>query len=760
MELACERAVDPSGGTPFESLGFTVEGIAAWRQWGRTSLIVDGDWQVTWNDATELRRVDPPANVRQQGFVAAFAYDAQPASLPLQVLPLRSRVVIEPEYRYDVGGTRVTLDARFRVAARGAPVSSIAFAIDPAWSIDEVGPAGAVDVAAVTAEAGEIVIPFAQALAGDTVVEVRASRAIRKEDERVAWRLPVPRADLVGPALVVIASQTDIELLPANDGISGLVRQTAAAVPLVDADRTAMVYRLDAAEGSFAAVRRFLPRRVEATVLAQATLDAAEIVVEETIRLNVLHVPLEFIELLVPDTVAATGSFEVRQDDELLDPSEVPAAGDDVRDDAVPVARMRAILPTPLLGGGDVTVRFRLPTPTIPPESTVALDLPLALPVGANVSRQTVTISALESLAVAVRGDAWRRDVGPAGGPLQAWSAPKSQREFPLALSVRSTDPARTMVVEAAWLQTRLLPGVREDIRRYVISAAADRIVVSLPAAADAVAGGSGEAAGEMAGCEVQLDGDTVPAAVRTGGRVVVDLPQVDPRGAGVSTSARPPRATRAGPDSPRGSACPAPSGWRPRCSSPRCWSGGSTGRSTRGPTSTCWGCRPTGRRSSSGGPRRWDGGSFPSHRRTSWRAGSRPSRPGIAPRQRAATRRPSPCHLSPRARSSTRVSVRPARPRRGSCPPGSSSSSPPARRWPAASAWSTGRSFVAGSWPPWPRSASPPPPHRTWRRWRAKPHCPAPRLPRSPGVCMPSRGAFRAAAPTTGRRPGCRRVR
>ena len=39
------------------------------------------------------------------------------------------------------------------------------------------------------------------------------------------------------------------------------------------------------------------------------------------------------------------------------------------------------------------------------------------------------------------------------------------------------------MVVEAAWLQTRLLPGIREDVRTYVISAANDRIVLSLPTA-------------------------------------------------------------------------------------------------------------------------------------------------------------------------------------------------------------------------------------------------------------------------------------
>ena len=526
VELSCERPIDPSGNTTFEAIGFAVAGIPDWRQWGRVSLVVDGDWQATWTDGTELRRVDPPANVRLAGFIAAFAYDAQPSMLPVRVRPRQSRVVIEPEYRYEVGSNRITVDARFRVAVRGTPVSSISIAIDPSWSIDEVGPAGAVDVGGVATDAGETVIPFTQALSGDTVVEVRASRPIDKSADRVAWKLPVPRADLIGPAEVVIASQSDIELLPQNEGINGLVRQTAAAVPLADADKTALAYRLEAVEGSFAATRRFLPRRVETTISAEAAIDGTEIVVDETIRLDVLHVPLEFIELVVPDAIASSGAFQVRQGDDLLDPAEVVSGGD--KADGLPATCMRAILRTPLLGSGEVSVRFTLPAPTVPAESTVAFDLPLALPRGTSIGRQSIAIVVPDTFALGVRGDAWRRDVGPTlGGVTQTWSSLKPQRELPLAISARRSDVARSMVVEAAWLQTRLLPGIREDVRTYVISAANDRIVLSLPTADGPVAD-EGDSDGEFT-TDVRLDGEVVTGAVRPAGRIVVDLPRADP---------------------------------------------------------------------------------------------------------------------------------------------------------------------------------------------------------------------------------------
>lgn len=523
VELVCERPVDSSGDAPFEAVGFVVEGIPEWRQRGRVSLVVNGDWMATWADDTDLRRVDPPATLRQPGFVAAFAYDAQPGSLPVRVRPRPSRVVIEPEYRYEVSGSRITLDARFRVAVRGAPVGGVSIAFDPSWTIDDVGPAGAVDVDEVVTDAGVTVIPFTQSLAGDTVVEVRASRPIDKAAPRLTWRLPVPRADLVGPAVVVIGSESDIELLPDNEGIAGLVRQTAAAAAV--ADRTALVYRLDATEGSFAATRRFLPRRVEAAISASATVDASEIVVDETIRLDVRHVPLEFIELLVPTSIAS-GSVEVRQGDELLDPAEVVTSEEiGVAPDEPPTLALRAILAEPLLGAGDVSVRFRMPVPAVPAESTVAIDVPLAVPVAASIGRQTVEVSVPDAYAVGVRGDAWRRDVGPTlGGATQAWSALKPKRVLPLAVSARRSDAARRLVVEAAWLQTRLLPGTREDIRSYVISSADDRIVIVMPerttdAAAKAAPGT----------LDVRLDGEPVPAVAGPAGRVVVDLPRVDP---------------------------------------------------------------------------------------------------------------------------------------------------------------------------------------------------------------------------------------
>ena len=509
VELECHRPLDRAAGRkeagPFEVAGFAVAGIEPWRQWGRISLVVEGEWKATWSEG--LRRVDPPAADRRPGLVAAFAYDAQPAALKVTVSPRLSRVVIEPEYRYDVSAERVALQARFRVAASGAPATDIVLEIDPSWAIDEIGPAGVVDVAGVTTEGGRVRIPFVEPLVGDAMVEIRGGRSIKRDDERLAWRLPNPLTGLVGPASVVVGSQSDIELLPDSERIKGLVRQTAASLSRSQTDEVVLAYRLDVRQGEFAAIRRYLPRRVDATVAMDAQIDDSAVVVTGTIRLDVAHVPLEFVELLVPESVAAEGGLEVRQDGWVLDPVEVPA------DEAAAPSgrRLRAILPGQLLGPGELVVRYTLPAAAVPPETTVLHDLPLVLPVADRITRQTLLLEAPERLAVEVRGDAWRRDASrqPAGAA-RGWSATRPQESVPLALSARRRVGAGGLAVDVALLQTTVAGGRREDVFTCAMSGVAERLRLTLP---------DGPA-------EIRIDGVAVAAEPTPEGGVEIELPR------------------------------------------------------------------------------------------------------------------------------------------------------------------------------------------------------------------------------------------
>lgn len=547
--LECERIIDASGRNPFDLLGFAVAGIPDWRQRGRVSVMVDGDWQVEWDDTGANRRIDPPASARRPGFVAAFAYDSQPASLPIRVRPRGSRVVIEPEYRYNVGASRITLEARLRVSVRGAAVSRLMVALD-GWEVEDVGPIGLVDATGLSTDATRLVIPFQQGLAGDSVIDFRCSRPIDRAAEEVAWKFPVPEASLLGPATVLITSETDIELVPDTGGIRGLVRQVAPAPLRSDVERLALAYRLDGADGLFRAQRRFLERRIDASIRTQVDIDQRVTRVAETIRFAVAHVPLEFIELLVPDNVVRSETLEIRQSGQLLNPLIDSVAnmadntagtrppsdsfdalfeGDQPTGEEATVVgppraspertRVRAMLPVPLLGAGEVTVTYELSTPEVPPETTVAENLGLVVPVDAKVGRQTLQINAVDSLSIDLRGEDWKRDAAaPVGGTTRSWATARFQDAAPLALAARRQDMSGETIVEAAWLQSRLLADRREDMFAYAVSTAADRISLTLPEPLLPTAGGP-------TSIEVWLDGRRIEDAIRSDGGVEVLFP-------------------------------------------------------------------------------------------------------------------------------------------------------------------------------------------------------------------------------------------
>jgi len=516
VELECERPIDPADGGAFEAIGFTVAEVESWRQWGRVSLVVEGDWRAEWTDRPGVRRVDPPPAARRPGFVAAFAYDALPASLPIRVRPRVSRVVVEPEYRFEVGAARVTLAARLRVVARGAPAAALVLDVEPGFEVDEVGPPGIVDVAGVTSVGGRITIPFVQPLSGEALVEVRCLRGIDRDAAEVSLAMPVPKADVVARASVIVASDSDIELVPDAGASVGLVRQTGGGRDAQE-DEGALVYRMDGSRGTFAAARRFLARRVDALVDVRARVDESALEVEETIRLEVAHVPLEFIELTVPAAVSAAATLEVRQGGVALEPFAV-APQDDAppvapADGAEPVAQLvRAVLAEPLLGSGDIVVRYRLPAPPVPPETTVACDLPLVLPTRARVERQAVSISAADRLMVDVRGDGWRAEaVG--DDAMRVWVAQRPHDAVPLAVAARQRAVVEA-VVEAAWLRTLLLADRREDVASYVLSGGGDALAVTVPTASGAVA------------CSVTCDGQPLPATRDATGAFAVTLPR------------------------------------------------------------------------------------------------------------------------------------------------------------------------------------------------------------------------------------------
>ena len=149
FELVCERAIDTSSENPIDVGGFSIDEVPLWRQWGQVSISTAEDWTVEWKNQSGNRRIDAPSTLSQEGFVAAFAFDSQPMSLPLRVLPRKSQLVVEPEYVYHVSRNRLELSIRLQAVVRGVAAKQLSVLV-PGWKVEAVGPSSVVDSASVS----------------------------------------------------------------------------------------------------------------------------------------------------------------------------------------------------------------------------------------------------------------------------------------------------------------------------------------------------------------------------------------------------------------------------------------------------------------------------------------------------------------------------------------------------------------------------------------------------------------------------------
>jgi hypothetical protein len=540
FELVCERSIDTSSESPIDVGGFSIEEVPLWRQWGQVSVFTDDDWTVEWIPRSGNRQIDAPATLSQEGFVAAFAFDSQPMSLPLRVLPRRSQLVVEPEYTYRVTRNRLELSIRLQAVVRGVAAKQLNIAV-PGWEIEGVGPPSVVDSASVSESSGVVTVPFLKPIGGAVVVELQCSQRVDPDSETVRWTTPVPEADLVGPARVGITSENDIELVPDTELIVGMSRQVSSQPNKSSVDLSRMSYRVEADKSIFVATRRILEQQIDASITAQVDVGLRQVVVQQATRINVAHVPLQFIEWTVPQSVIETGSIEARFNGQLLTPeiisrsTEVNGSGGDesIKDELGDGAGadssgsswrvVRVLLPNPLFGTGELVTRYSEGIPEILEEATVPISIPLLLPKGAVIGRQSVTISPVEELNVDVRDERWNRE-----GNLQTiglgrtWNASQGQTTIDIAISQSQRALLGETVVEATWVRTTLRGPMRSDQWAFAVTSASDSLTLTLPVG---VGQGNSEATGNQI-ARARVDNSPWSAADEATGRIDLDLGQ------------------------------------------------------------------------------------------------------------------------------------------------------------------------------------------------------------------------------------------
>ena len=150
--------------------------------------------------------------------------------------------------------------------------------------------------------------------------------------------------------------------------------------------------------------------------------------------------------------------------------------------------------------------------------TTVAEDVPLVLPAKEGPDSIALVVQSQGSIAVELRGDAWKRELGGSGDGSRSWLSSKSETVVPLALVAQAPGELGQTVIEASLFETQLSKNRREDSFFYRFSSPAKSVMLRIPLSIDAES------------LEVTLDGNAMSSVLDESRRLSIDLAEVSPR--------------------------------------------------------------------------------------------------------------------------------------------------------------------------------------------------------------------------------------
>ena len=402
-----------------ELAGFEVTGAA--RQSGTIAVTVMSDWQILWGASRSVRQTDQlPESLRREDLVAAFDYFAQPFSLTARLVPKKTRIHVEPEYRITVDSREARLDARFKFVLRGGKV----FAVDvglPDWELEDVGPENivATDGVALNETTKIASIPLLQPTTGPIEIRLRARKPLADGAKSLTLQLPQPKASSASPASALIMSADNIELIPKTAGMQGLVReQLPPQTNALDRQQPVLFYRSEASKAVFAADLRVHQRQLTAQVQTTLRIDERTAQVEQRLSFTVAHEPTDALRVMVPSALVHADELQFEHQGIVLS-----AAPDDAPPPADPLAPVpyRILLPTPVMGPCDISVRYATSVPPLSTGHRAAIQVPLVMPIVDRLAANRLTVTAARGLLVEALTGPWSVAASTASAARRGW---------------------------------------------------------------------------------------------------------------------------------------------------------------------------------------------------------------------------------------------------------------------------------------------------------------------------------------------------
>ncbi len=479
----------PGAGIWSELGGFEV--IGAERQWGYLAISAASDWHVLLGPGRGVRQVeDLPATLRPADLIAGFEYFMQPFSLAARAVPRTTRITVDPEYVFLVEPRQVTLQAKLKYSVRTRKVRTLDVELGN-WELEDVGPDNVVATDAVAdAPSGLLSIPLKQDSMGQIEIVLRARRRLPADTKRLVLELPRLRGPAEGvlmaaPATVAVVPDDNVELVPEEGTLVGLVRQQGRQLAgLPPRSQEPLVYRGEPGKAVFAAAFRVLSRQVRVSVSTNIRLDDQRADVEQKLAYAVAYEPLDRLALEVPRTLAVAEGVEILGDEgKRLAWTEVPLG--QPPSSSPPTVRKLVSLPAPRIGSFELVLRYTVPVERLQPKATVACTIPLVMPAEGELAANRAILRTRQGIQAQLRGKPWavveKETSDPRPEGLEV-ACPVRATELPLGVYLEDPSALGLTVVDRAWIQTWLAGATRQDRAVFRFTSTKKQVELVVPA--------------------------------------------------------------------------------------------------------------------------------------------------------------------------------------------------------------------------------------------------------------------------------------
>ncbi|MBX9789275.1 MAG: hypothetical protein K2Y37_10200 [Pirellulales bacterium] len=504
LQLETERNLgEQTASDDIELAGFAV--VEARRQSGYYALAVDGDRQVVWQRQHQVRQITPaelPAPLPDEKWLAAFEFTAQPSALACRLVSRAPRVTASASCNYLVEADAIRLEARLKYSVRGARVFELACqGLDASWNIEEVGPVALVDLDGLHYDQREpLVIPLLKPALGEIEITIVARRPWSEDNN--PWRQAVvePVANVVRAGSLIVASASNVQVVPKTSELVGLVPQplTATEGLFQLAAEDVLSYRTTEPRPLFVAQCRRLARETSAQVTTVIECRRTDVLITQTNIVQVAHEAASYLEIAAPASWGAIDEREVLIDGHpatFLETDETPLDAND--GDRAPLAAAtqerktwRMTLPQPRLGRVEILVRYPLPLVARPAGKATELAVPLAMPRVDRLTHNELRLQSQSGIEPRVVSRQWRVGISEPLSRLDHGGGRRFRAEGPvydalLQVSAGTNDTTEELLVDRVWIQTWQLGSDRLDRAVFVVATSEPRIEFVLPPGAD-----------------------------------------------------------------------------------------------------------------------------------------------------------------------------------------------------------------------------------------------------------------------------------